>query len=93
MLGALALLAAHDAFGARWHGLVSATFWNWSYNAVEIIAVLVCASRAVVRRRDRGAWVAITLAMALFAAGDVYYTVFFDSATMSRSRPGPTPSI
>jgi diguanylate cyclase (GGDEF)-like protein len=81
MLGSLALLSAHDAFGARWHGLVSNGFWNWSYNAVEMIAVAVCASRALVRRRERGAWLAITLGMGLFAAGDVYYTVFFDGAS------------
>jgi len=81
MLASLALLSAHDAFGARWHGLVSTTFWNWSYNAVEMIAVAVCASRVLARRRERAAWLAITLGMALFAAGDVYYTVFFDGAS------------
>jgi two-component system, cell cycle response regulator len=75
MLGSLALLCAHDAFGARWHGLVSNTFWEWSYNVPEFLAVAVCAARALARRRERGAWMAFAIGMALFSGGDVYFTI------------------
>jgi two-component system, cell cycle response regulator len=88
ILGALAILFAHDGLKLPYPGLAPASWWNWLYNAIEVAATGFCGARAVVRRRDRGAWIAITLGLAFFTAGDMYYSlVFGDSSNV------PFPSV
>jgi diguanylate cyclase (GGDEF)-like protein len=51
-------------------------FFNlWVYNALMVFACVVVASRALVSRHRRGAWIAITLAVASWTFGELWYAV------------------
>jgi two-component system, cell cycle response regulator len=45
------------------------------YTALEYAAALFCLSRVLVRSDNRGAWLAVGLGLACFAAGDTYFSV------------------
>ena len=62
---------------------------QWVYNAAFIAAALACLTRAVLVRRERAAWAAFGISMALWAAGDLYWTIAYNNA----SGPIPYPSI
>ncbi|UGS37977.1 hypothetical protein [Capillimicrobium parvum] len=81
------MLLARNATGAgNWPGWTTCL-----YNAVEIGAVAVCAWRAVAVPAERPAWAAMTLGMASFTAGDVYWTIAFTGAP-AEDIPYPSPA-
>jgi len=51
---------------------------SWVYTAVELMAVVMCATRTVRRRADRTAWALITLSLAFWTAGDLIWTLWLD---------------
>jgi hypothetical protein len=61
---------------------------DWLYNALELAAIGLCAARVLARRRNRAAWLAISAGMALFATGDMYYTLVWREAEVV-----PIPSL
>src|SRR3954469_2130486 len=69
----LAVLA-QDVFG-----LVTPVWpaaWQKAYNATEFFGAAVCAVRAWRSRGpERAAWLALTIGLFAFFAGDIYYTV------------------
>ncbi|HZU39789.1 MAG TPA: diguanylate cyclase [Solirubrobacteraceae bacterium] len=75
VLAGLALLFAHNTFAVAWPPLPPASWWDWLYNALEIAATILCALRVLLRRQSRWAWLAITLGLAMFSAGDLYYSL------------------
>lgn len=58
------------------------------YTGVELIAVAVCAARAVHSDRDRAAWTLMTLGLLTWTAGDLTWTLWLDNV----ANP-PYPSI
>jgi two-component system cell cycle response regulator len=80
---------ARDAFGVGspwWEA-----GWSKSYNVTELLGVAVCALRAVHSTgRERAAWLALTLGLFGFFAGDVYYTVVI--TPMESAAPFPSPA-
>jgi diguanylate cyclase (GGDEF)-like protein len=81
LLAGLALLTAHNWLHVAWPPVLPSSWWDWLYNAIEIAAVGLCGARAVARRRDRAAWSAVTIGLALFAAADMYYTLVWGDAS------------
>lgn len=88
LIAGLALLTAHNWLHMPWPAILPATLWDWLYNALEIGAAGLCAARALLRRDDRAAWFAVALGLALFAAGDMYYSLVWGDANSV-----PVPSI
>jgi diguanylate cyclase (GGDEF)-like protein len=80
LVAGLALLTAHNWLHMAWPPVLPSSWWDWLYNALEIGAVALCGARAVTRRRDRGAWLAVTVGMAFFAAADMYYALVWGDA-------------
>ena len=58
------------------------------YTAAECIAVGICVARVFAKRRDRGAWLLITLGLLTWTAGDAVWTIWLD-----RMANPPDPSI
>jgi diguanylate cyclase (GGDEF)-like protein len=81
LVAGLALLTAHNWLHVAWPPVLPSSWWDWLYNALEIGAVGLCGARAVTRRRDRAAWLAVTIGMALFASADMYYTLVWGDAS------------
>ncbi len=52
---------------------VARVFDDWVYYALSWLAVATCAARVALVPRDRGGWLALTIGLALWAAGDFYY--------------------
>jgi diguanylate cyclase (GGDEF)-like protein len=77
LIAGLALLTAHNWLHVAWPPVLPGSWWGWLYNALEIGAVALCGARVMARRRNRTAWLAVTIGMAFFAAGDMYYMVVF----------------
>src|SRR5690606_19019838 len=49
---------------------------GWAYNGAEFLAIAVCALRATRSAgTERAAWVAFAVALAGYAAGDVYWSI------------------
>ncbi len=88
LIAGLALLTAHNWLHVGWPAILPATWWDWLYNALEIGAGGLCAMRALSRRDDRIAWSAVAIGLALFAAGDMYYSLVWGDASIV-----PVPSI
>jgi two-component system, cell cycle response regulator len=65
------------------HSLVPDTGWiarfcdNWLYDAIVFLAAGLCGARALLVERNRSGWLALALALALWAGGDTYYTHVF----------------
>ncbi len=77
VLAGLGLLFAHNALGLPWRD-VGANHWGpWLYYVLEWAGAALCAARAIARRRERAAWTAIALGLALFSAGDLYWAIVF----------------
>jgi two-component system cell cycle response regulator len=65
--------------------------WSKTYNLTELLGVAVCALRTVhASGRERAAWLALTLGMFGYFAGDVYYTVVI--TPMQGDAPFPSPA-
>jgi two-component system, cell cycle response regulator len=71
----VAFHAAHALFGLGGHGL-DAFSENWVYTAIELIAVAVCAARALRKSADRWAWALVTLGLLTWTGGDLLWTVW-----------------
>jgi diguanylate cyclase (GGDEF)-like protein len=68
---------------------ILANVWDKAYNAVEFLAVAVCALRAVRSAgAERMAWAMFALGLFGYAAGDVYYT-----AALQNDAAPPYPSF
>jgi cytochrome bd-type quinol oxidase subunit 2 len=68
----LAVFAAHITFGIG--GAGADDFFNrWFYDALILLAVTGCALRVAWVRAERAAWVALTIAVAAWAAGEVAF--------------------
>ena len=87
---ALAFLAfaLHAATGFGGSGLDS-LFDEWVYDGVMLGAAASCLLRAALVRRERGAWVLMGLALAIWTAGEIYYELAFTGAA---SVPVPSPA-
>ncbi|HWK29190.1 MAG TPA: HD domain-containing phosphohydrolase [Solirubrobacter sp.] len=60
------------------------------YHAAQLLAIAVCALHAVRERgRERAAWVLLTLGLAAYTAGDLYYSI---ALLGDASPPDPSPS-
>ena len=93
-LGAYAALAAAMAFELLWTltqmggSGMSAFAQKWLYQAIEFVALGVCAARVALRRDQRFAWKLMTAALACWALGDLIWAVWLDQL----ANP-PAPSI
>src|SRR5689334_17566335 len=88
LVAGLALLTAHNWLHMAWPPVLPSSWWHWLYNALEISAAALCAARAVARRRDRAAWSAVAIGIALFASADMYYSLAWGDANVV-----PYPSV
>ena len=61
---------------------------DWIYQAIEFVALLVCATRVVHRREQRVAWTLMTIALALWSLGDLIWSVWLEQM----ANP-PVPSV
>src|SRR3954471_3703092 len=65
--------------------------WAKTYNLTEFLGCAVCAVRTLhATGRERAAWLALTLGLLGFFAGDVYYTVVI--TPMQGDAPFPSPA-
>src|SRR3954471_1386093 len=58
-------------------GFAGPWFDDGLYNALNVLACLILLTRALVRRAERGVWLAVTAACCSWVAGDIYYAVAF----------------
>ena len=79
--------AGHALFGLGGHRLDAFTK-NWVYTAVEMIAVALCAARAVRWREDRWAWGLMAFGLLAWTGGDLVWTVWLNDL----ENP-PSPSV
>ena len=87
--GGLLLHAAGAFLWPRPPGGSSVLLDTWLYDAVLVASAGLVAARAWARRRRRAAWSLLAVAAALWAAGDLYWTI------VVRTRPDepfPTPA-
>jgi two-component system, cell cycle response regulator len=80
LVAGLALLTAHNWLHVAWPPVLPSSWWDWLYNALEIGAAALCGARALTRRGDRAAWLAVTIGIAFFAAADMYYSLTWGDA-------------
>lgn len=74
LAGALCLAFAVSVLPGVREGEVA--FWDTCvYDAVSVVATLVCLGRAVVRPQERVAWVAIGIALLTSTAGDITWSI------------------
>jgi two-component system, cell cycle response regulator len=84
---AVAFSAAHAIAGVGGSGLND--FANeWVYTGIELLAVGLCAARALRRREDRAAWLLISVALLAWTGGDFVWTIWLDDVVNP-----PYPSI
>jgi diguanylate cyclase (GGDEF)-like protein/putative nucleotidyltransferase with HDIG domain len=83
----LAGYAAHAQFTLGGHGL-DGFFQKWVNDAVVLVCSAVCLLRAWSQRGERVAWLMLSLAMASWALGNVYYSV-----DLINRNPLPIPSV
>ena len=84
---AVGLMAVHALvpFGGAWADTVINT---WAYTVAELLAVAICAARALRRREDRWAWGLMAFGLIAWTAGDLVWTLWLDDL----ANP-PAPSI
>jgi two-component system cell cycle response regulator len=88
MVGGVALEALTALTGVGGAGLNS--FCDKDvYTGVELLAVAVCATRALRRRSDRLAWGLMTFALVAWTAGDLLWTLWLDNVA---DPPYPSPA-
>ncbi len=78
---------AHAALALAGAGRGSALVNDWLYNAALVAAAVACLCRGLWVRRERGAWLAFGIGLAVWSAGDLYWTV-----AISGLHPIPNPS-
>jgi diguanylate cyclase (GGDEF)-like protein len=88
LFGGAALVTLHDWLGVGGSGLDSALNGPL-YDAVVLSAGLACLIKAREAGRERGAWLAISAAVLLWGASEVYWTAFL---TNDPSPPYPSPA-
>ena len=76
--------AATGMGGASVDGLCN----DWIYQAIEFVALGVCAARAIYRREQRLAWTLMTIALAFWSIGDLLWSVWLEHV----ANP-PVPSV
>ena len=69
-------------------GRVASFFDNWLYDGLIYLAALLCAARALLVERNRSGWLALALAIGVWAIGDTYYT-----QVLGNDPNPPAPSI
>jgi two-component system cell cycle response regulator len=80
---------ARDGFGVGFPWWEAG--WSKTYNLTELLGVVVCALRTVhASGRERAAWLALTLGVLGYFAGDVYYTIVI--TPMQGDAPFPSPA-
>jgi diguanylate cyclase (GGDEF)-like protein len=88
---AMGILVAFEAFqaatGIGGHTLETVAD-KYIYTAVELVAVAVCAARAIRRPDDRAAWFCMTVGLVAWTAGDLTWTLWLDNVASP-----PYPSI
>jgi diguanylate cyclase (GGDEF)-like protein len=88
LFGGTAVVIGHDwlAIGGP---AVDSAINGWIYDSVVVAAGLACLMRAAKGGRERGAWVAIGIAMLAWAAGEIYWTLNIEG---NPSAPYPSPA-
>lgn len=87
--GALAVLAfAVYALNAVFHFGGGAVFDSWIYDGLLVFAAASCFARALLVRRERLAWALMGVGLALWTAGEIYYSLAF-----AGSETVPIPSL
>src|SRR2546421_10739649 len=78
LLAGLALHLAHalTSFGGA---TVESLIENWLYSGLELLGVALCAWRAAAVRAQRAGWTLIAAGLLLWAAGDLAWTLLFNS--------------
>src|SRR5438093_647251 len=77
----IAGLAVHLAHALTGFGgaTIDSLVTNWLYSGLEIAAVALCAWRAAALRAHRAGWTLITVGLLLWAAGDLAWTLLFNT--------------
>ena len=58
-------------------GAVATFCDNWLYDSLVFLAAGLCGARALLIERNRSGWLALAIGLALWGAGDTYYTHVF----------------
>src|SRR4051812_591320 len=87
-VASLVAVVARDGFGVGFPPWEAG--WAKSYNLTEALAIAVCALRVVhASGRERAAWLALTIGLLGFFAGDVYYTIVITPTESTAPFPSP----
>jgi two-component system, cell cycle response regulator len=79
---------AYAALGLHRHEALATVFDNWVYYGLLLGAAGACLARGLLRDGERGAWLALGIAVLSWTAGDLYWVFFLrEDATV------PIPSI
>lgn len=70
--------AAHALTGLG-HPALDSFVTNWLYSAIEVLAVAVCAARALTRPDDRVAWWFLVAGLVFWTAGDLVWSVWLNN--------------
>ncbi len=84
LLGMLAETVRNAVLRGDWTGV----FADVLYDGLVVGAAVLCVARAALRRDERLAWALMGVALALWAAGDIYWT-----AALARLEEPPYPSL
>ena len=85
LVAVTAVLTVQD--GTPWQGIPTAPF-EYLYNAVLVGSAVLCMIRAAVRSSERMAWTMMGVALALYAAGNIYWQL-----ALSDLAAAPYPSL
>jgi signal transduction histidine kinase len=83
----LAAYALHALFGIGGHRL-DGFYLKWINDTIALLAAAVCMWRAAAVREERLAWALLSLGMASWSLGNIYYSIF-----LINKDPLPIPSI
>jgi two-component system, cell cycle response regulator len=86
LLGIVAEVA-HTAFNVGDPSL-NGFFDNWVYNGLIVAAALFCLARAALVPFERGAWLGLGIALSMWSAGEIYYSV-----VLANQAEPPYPSL
>ena len=71
----IAVFAAYTLLAPPDHSLFT-IFNTWVYNGLMVLACVVAGSHAYLVARERAAWTVITMALGLWAFGELWYAIF-----------------
>jgi two-component system cell cycle response regulator len=83
----LAAFAAYTLFAPS-DGALSAFFNTWVYDGLMVLACVIVGSHAYLVQRERAAWTVITLALASWTFGEIYWAIFKPEAYPSPADVG-----